>query len=118
MIISDALLAVVLLMPSCFCPKKISQRFIPTAVNTINSVCLDELNLKHGSDYTIVSNVTGEAIIIYQEQRKGDKIIIKPKSVIRLFHAYTTFFLLSFLSIFSYNGPPLRLQTDKKSNQK
>ena len=31
-----------------------------------------------------------------------------PKSVIRLFHAYTTFFLLSFLPIFSYNGTPLR----------
>ena len=43
---------------------------------------------------------------------------LKPKSVIRLFHAYTTFFLLSFLPIFSYNGTPLRLQTDKKSNQK
>ena len=43
---------------------------------------------------------------------------IKLKSVIRLFHAYRTFFLLSFLPIFSYNGPPLRLQTDKKSNQK
>lgn len=58
-------------------PKKMAQRIIPTAVNTINSVRLDELNLKHGTDYTIVNTITAEATIIYTEQRKGEKITIR-----------------------------------------
>ena len=79
-IFSCTLIATMLTMTSCFGPKKISQRIIPTAVNTINSVRLDELNLKHGSDYSVVNSVTGEAVIIYQEKRKGDKIIIKEEN--------------------------------------
>ena len=63
-IFSCTLIATMLTMTSCFGPKKISQRIIPTAVNTINSVRLDELNLKHGSDYSVVNSVTGEAVII------------------------------------------------------
>ena len=38
---------------------------IPKAVNTINSVSLDELNLE-GEDYTILNTISAEAVITYE----------------------------------------------------
>lgn len=61
-------------------PKKMIQRIIPTAVNTINSVRLSELNLKHGTDYTIVNTITAEATVIYSEQRKGQQVTIREEN--------------------------------------
>lgn len=44
-----------------------SYKIIPKAVNTVNSVGLRELNLKHGSDYTIMNTTTAEATVYYSE---------------------------------------------------
>lgn len=72
--------ACILTLTSCGLSKKMSQRIVPTAVNTINSVRLDELNLKHGTDYTIVNTVTADATILYTEQRKGEQVTIKEEN--------------------------------------
>ena len=53
---------------------------MPEAINTINSVGLKELNLKHGTDYTIMNTVTAEATVIYSVKRKGDEITIKEEN--------------------------------------
>lgn len=53
---------------------------IPQAVNTINSVNLSDLNLKHGSDYTIMDKTTAEASVIYSVKRKGEEITIKEEN--------------------------------------
>ena len=74
------MMAATLTMTSCFGPKKMTQRIVPTAVNTINSVGLSELNLKHGSDYTIVNTVTADATIIYSEQRKGEQVTLREEN--------------------------------------
>lgn len=79
-LILATMVAITLAMTSCFGPKKISQRIVPTAVNTINSVGLSELNLKHGTDYTIVNTVTAEATILYRESKKGEKVTIKEEN--------------------------------------
>ena len=71
LIIASMTMACMFIMTSCFGPKKMTQRIVPTAVNTINSVGLSELNLKHGTDYTIVNTVTADASILYSEQKKG-----------------------------------------------
>lgn len=47
---------------------------IPKAVNTINSVRLDELNLER-KDYSVLNTVTATAEITYSENRKGEYII-------------------------------------------
>lgn len=47
---------------------------IPKAVNTINSVGLDELNLER-ADYQVLNTVTATAEITYSENRKGEYII-------------------------------------------
>ncbi len=74
-------MACILVLTSCGGgPKKIAQRIVPTAVNTINSVGLSELNLKHGTDYTIMSTITAEATVLYSEQRKGEKVIMKEEN--------------------------------------
>lgn len=52
---------------------------IPQAINTVNSVRLDELNLKHNSDYTIVNTTTSEATVIYSEN-VDKKIKIKEEN--------------------------------------
>ena len=44
-----------------------SYKIIPKAINTVNSVGLSELNLKHGSDYTIMNTTTAEATVYYSE---------------------------------------------------
>lgn len=67
-------------MTSCFGPKKMTQMIIPQAVNTINSVNLSELNLTHGTDYTIMNTITAEAIVLYSEQRKGQVVTIKEEN--------------------------------------
>ena len=80
MIIALAIIAIAFTTTSCSGPKKMAQRIIPTAVNTINSVSLDELNLKHGADYTVVNTITAEATIFYTEQKKGEKITIREEN--------------------------------------
>lgn len=80
LIIASMTMACMFTMTSCFGPKKMTQRIVPTAVNTINSVRLDELNLKHGTDYTIVNTVTADATITYSEQRKGEQVTLKEEN--------------------------------------
>lgn len=41
-------------------------RTIPTAINTVNSVRLSELNLVR-KDYTILKSITAEAVVLYKE---------------------------------------------------
>ncbi len=75
------LVCVVFTMTSCFTQKKVPQSLVvPKAINTINSVGLSELNLKHGTDYTIVNTVTADATIHYSEQRKGQQITLKEEN--------------------------------------
>lgn len=71
--------AAILLMTSC------SKRIIPDiempiAINTINSVGLRELNLKHGTDYTILNTVSADATVIYSVQKKGKQITIREEN--------------------------------------
>lgn len=68
------------MMTSCGGSRKLTQRVIPTAVNTINSVGLSELNLKHGTDYLIVNTVSAEATILYSEQKKGEQITLREEN--------------------------------------
>ncbi len=51
-----------------------SKTIVPTAINTINSVSLSELNLER-KDYKILNTISAEAAILYIESY--DKIIIK-----------------------------------------
>jgi len=80
LIIASMTMACMFTMTSCFAPKKMTQRIVPKAINTINSVGLDELNLKHGTDYTIVNTVTADATIFYSEQKKGEQITVKEEN--------------------------------------
>lgn len=80
LIIAAMMMACIFTMTSCFGPKKMAQRRIPTAINTVNSVRLEELNLKHGSDYTIVTTITADATVIYSEQKKGEQITMKEEN--------------------------------------
>ncbi len=80
---NNLLLAVVLMtstfmMTSCVATQqKMTQRIVPQAVSTINSVGLSELNLKHGTDYTVMNTVSSEATVLYSEQRKGQQITLR-----------------------------------------
>lgn len=74
------LVVAAIVMSSCGFTQRIESQRIPTAVNTINSVRLEELNLKHGTDYTIMANATGEATVIYKEQKRGTRIIIEEEN--------------------------------------
>lgn len=56
-----------LLLGAFFTSCTSSYKIIPKAVNTVNSVGLSELNLKHGSDYTIMNTTTAEAAVYYSE---------------------------------------------------
>lgn len=80
LIVAFSAIACMFVMTSCSASKKMTQRIVPTAVNTINSVRLDELNLKHGTDYTIVNTVTADATIIYSEQKKGEVVTLKEEN--------------------------------------
>jgi len=53
---------------------------MPTAVNTINSVGLGELNLKHGSDYIIMNTVSAEATVMYRTLKKGKMITVSEEN--------------------------------------
>lgn len=71
------LMLVTFTLPSCFLKKKaVPQMMMPKAVNTINSVQLSELNLKHGTDYVIINTATADATVIYSTKRKGEQITI------------------------------------------
>lgn len=50
------------------------QLIVPKALNTVNSVSLDELNLERG-DYDILNTVSAEAIVIYRERGSRIEII-------------------------------------------
>lgn len=50
-----------------------TQVIVPKALNTVNSVSLDELNLER-KDYDILNTITAEAVVIYRE--RGSKIEI------------------------------------------
>lgn len=59
-------LVVMIALSSC----KTNFSIVPKAVNTINAVSLNELNLEH-KDYKILKNVSGDAVVIYHQ--KNDK---------------------------------------------
>lgn len=52
-------------------------RTIPTAINTVNTVRLNELNLER-KDYTILKSITAEAVILYRED--GNKTTIEEEN--------------------------------------
>lgn len=70
------MLAVTLMMTSCFTHRAMPDVEMPIAINTVNSVGLRELNLQHGTDYTIVNTVSADATIIYTTHKKGKQISI------------------------------------------
>lgn len=71
---------VVFLMTSC------ATQIIPRAVNTVNAVSLDELNLSR-KDYRLIKTITAEATIEYTELYGGSSIIIKsPEEKFALFY--------------------------------
>lgn len=75
--IAATLVAGLFVFTSCSTQRRaLPKTEMPTAVNTINSVGLSELNLKHGTDYTILNTVTAEATVLYSIQRKGKQITI------------------------------------------
>lgn len=57
-------IALAFLATSCSISKPVS--LIPKAINTVNSVSLQELNLKHGTDYKVLKEVKAEAIVSYR----------------------------------------------------
>ena len=64
-------------MISCGTQKLPDDVEMPIAVNTINSVGLKELNLQHGTDYTIMNTVSADATVIYTTHKKGKQISIE-----------------------------------------
>lgn len=72
--------ATMLGLTSCFGPRKMVEKRIPVAINTVNSVGFKELNLTHGKDYEIVSTITSEATVIYSEQKRGEQVTIKEEN--------------------------------------
>lgn len=54
-----------------------TQLIIPQAVNTVNAVRLDELNLER-TDYQILNTVTAEAIVTYNYSNNGTCVINCP----------------------------------------
>lgn len=75
-----SLVACMCLMTSCGGPSKMVQRIVPTAVNTVNSVGLNELNLQHGTDYRIVNTVTADATVFYSTKKKGQVVILEEEN--------------------------------------
>lgn len=51
---------------------------IPKAINTVNSVSLQELNLEHGKDYKILNTVSAEAVIMYHVS--GNKTVVSEQN--------------------------------------
>ncbi len=80
-LLSMVMVTSTILLTSCFSfSKAVPNMEIPIATNTINSVALRELNLKHGTDYTVLNTVTAEATVIYTTYKKGRKISIKEEN--------------------------------------
>ena len=65
------ILAVALTLSSC------KMKLIPTAINTVNSVGLEELNLQR-NDYVVQKTITAEAAVIYNE--RSSKITISDQN--------------------------------------
>lgn len=82
LLLSMVVMASTILLTSCFGLKKaaVPNMIIPIATNTINSVGLSELNLKHGTDYTVLNTVTAEATILYTTHKKGREVSIKEEN--------------------------------------
>ncbi|MCQ2315007.1 MAG: hypothetical protein MJZ56_07580 [Bacteroidales bacterium] len=57
----------------------VNKKFVPRACNTINTVRFDELNLKR-NDYTILKNVTAEAVVVYETGLFGGSISISEQN--------------------------------------
>ena len=72
-----AMLTTSFVMISCGTQKLPDDVEMPIAVNTINSVGLKELNLQHGTDYTIMNTVSADATVIYTTHKKGKQISIE-----------------------------------------
>lgn len=66
----------ILVMTSC----SSQSMMIPQAVNTINSIGLDELRLNHATDYTILKTISAEASVIFTTQRKGEQVNIEEEN--------------------------------------
>lgn len=75
-IVALIIVTTVIAFTSCATQKVTPYMVIPQAVNTINSVGLNELNLKHNTDYTIVNTATAEATVIFTVNKKGEKVTI------------------------------------------
>lgn len=66
-----------ILLISCITACTSTKRtMIPRAVNTVNSIGLNELNLQR-SDYEILNTVTSSATISYIENRTGTEVLMK-----------------------------------------
>lgn len=76
LLLSTVVMALTIMLNSC----KSADMQIPIAINTVNSVGLKELNLKHGTDYTIMNSVTAEATVIYTSRQRGKIITIKEEN--------------------------------------
>lgn len=79
-IVALIIVTTVIAFTSCATQKVTPYMLIPQAVNTINSVGLNELNLKHNTDYTIVNTATAEATVIFTVNKKGEKVTIKEEN--------------------------------------
>lgn len=66
------LFALILLVVSTSC----SQVILPRAINTVNAVSLDELNLVR-SDYKILNTVTADALVYYSTSADGKIVTIQ-----------------------------------------
>ncbi len=74
---SSLVFVTILMLTSCFGSKSVmSDLEMPIAINTVNSVGLNELNLKHGVDYSIMNTISADATVIYSIQKKGKQITI------------------------------------------
>lgn len=80
LIIASMTMACMFTMTSCFGPRKMVEKRIPVAINTVNSVGLRELNLTHGKDYSIVSTITSEATVIFSEQKRGEQVTLREEN--------------------------------------
>ncbi|MBR4645104.1 MAG: hypothetical protein IKO73_08135 [Bacteroidaceae bacterium] len=75
-----ATLAASLGVISCGTQKLPDDMEMPIAVNTINSVGLKELNLQHGTDYSILNTVSAEAAVFFTSHKKGRHISIEEEN--------------------------------------
>lgn len=62
--------AVAFLVTSCSIMRSKPVSLIPKAINTVNSVSLQELNLRHGTDYKVMKEVKASAVVSYRVSGK------------------------------------------------